>query len=230
MRRWDGAQWVRDPWFEEGAWIEAIHGSAPNDVWVAERKRLSHWDGSTWTAVTLPEDTVAEQVWTPGGGEVWVAGEEAALYRRRGGAWERFEVEDLGGVYVWTSLSGCSPADIWATGKVLGAAGGSGFVYHWDGGGVEPRADVPGRSGAAAGEHRGELLRRAERRVGGSGVSGLSLRRERVVDDGLRRAGARGVGHADGGVGGRQRGLAVAALAVTTAAVAAARAEVEAAV
>jgi hypothetical protein len=133
VRRWDGAAWRADPWFEASSFVSAIHGSGPDDVWVVETGRLSRWDGAAWDEVATPDDEWFEQLWRPDGEDLWAAGDEAAIYRLRGAAWERFAVEDLGGVYVWNSMSGCSPTDIWATGQVLGAGGGGGFAYHWDG-------------------------------------------------------------------------------------------------
>lgn len=134
MIRWEGGQWVPDPWFT-GRSIAQIRGSGADDVWVAlsAESVLAHWDGASWSEVAAPEDEFISALWVPAPGQVWAMGLERGVYRRSAGAWEFFELPDEGGVWIGSSLSGCGPDDLWATANVVGAAGGGAVAYHWDG-------------------------------------------------------------------------------------------------
>lgn len=136
LLKWDGASWTPDPWFAANDTydIRSISGTSAADVWVSTGHELFHWNGAEWSAVSFPDSEIIDNVFATGPNEVWATGNSRNLLRKRGSdAWEVFEVPDVGGVFIWNDIKGCSPTDLWAVGSAISAGGGGAFAYHWDG-------------------------------------------------------------------------------------------------
>lgn len=73
--------------------LHAIHGS----VAVGAGGTVLTHDGSAWSATTLEGAPVLNDVRVVGGGEIWVVGDEAMVYRHDGAEWTRL-VSDLPGI------------------------------------------------------------------------------------------------------------------------------------
>ncbi|HCF61584.1 MAG TPA: hypothetical protein DFS52_26760, partial [Myxococcales bacterium] len=86
------------------------------------------WDGSAWSALTLPPNTKSLLgVWGMHADDVWAVGNERTLLHWDGLTWVRHQmpptelaIEHLDGV--WGSASD----DVWAVGSM-------GLILHWDG-------------------------------------------------------------------------------------------------
>lgn len=82
--------------------------AAPNDV-------VLHWDGSTWSPVTLPTTLKVAfyKVWGIDD-QLWIVGENGIVWHRRAGAWQR-EAEGLATGRL-TTVTGCSASEVYAVG------------------------------------------------------------------------------------------------------------------
>lgn len=83
---------------------------APNDV-------VLHWDGKAWSPETLPAQLGAAlfKVWGSGPDDVYVVGEGATVWHRKGGAWKQEQAATAKGTLL--TVSGCSPSEVYAVGE-----------------------------------------------------------------------------------------------------------------
>jgi hypothetical protein len=97
--RWNGTIWqsleVRTR--EE---LRAVHGTGPDDVWIAGRTSAMHWDGSSWRHHELPRNRRScpphsrcrdytpsvQDLWSGRGG-TWVVAQEGAIFHWTGSEW-----------------------------------------------------------------------------------------------------------------------------------------------
>jgi len=136
LLHWDGLAWSPDSWFAANDidGIRSISGTGPDNVWVSTGFSLFHWTGVAWTPVPFPVGEIIDNVLATDPTEVWATGDSRDLLRQAGGgSWETFQVPDVGGVFIWNDISGCSPTDLWAVGSAVAAASGGAFAYHWEG-------------------------------------------------------------------------------------------------
>ena len=69
-------------------WYFDVYGTAANDVYVGGNEgALQHWDGSTWTAVSLGTDAAVTTIWGPGDGTLYLCGHRGLIMRNTGGGW-----------------------------------------------------------------------------------------------------------------------------------------------
>ncbi len=134
--RWNGAAWAPVPLPPLGARVvSAIHGSAPDDLWLAtiadgpegeqpspDPALLLRWDGARWSPHELPALRSIKAVWARSRTEAWLVGtvdRDPALWRWDGRAWQRDAA--IAAAHVWGDASGT-----WAstrTGEVWHRAG-----------------------------------------------------------------------------------------------------------
>ncbi|HKA88301.1 MAG TPA: hypothetical protein VKE22_11565 [Haliangiales bacterium] len=114
------------------ATLYGVWGTGADDVWIvggnpgqgsaAANDVVLHWSGGTLAPAGPPRRGLAFfKVWGAGG-EMWVAGEGGALWRRAGGAWEDRRLPTSSSI---TTVHGCGANDVWA---VVGQS-----VWHYDG-------------------------------------------------------------------------------------------------
>ena len=119
----------------------AIAVASDTDVWVSYYQSVEHWDGTTWTKVSLTYSLASLS--GVAAGDVWGAGERGSIVHWNGRTWGpaplaaagqnaanqlRFGVNAL-----WASRAD----DIWLTNV--------GYLYHWDGATITP---VTARAGS----------------------------------------------------------------------------------
>jgi hypothetical protein len=111
LAHWDGSGWSQS--YPGGS---AVWANAPDDVWtaspllsiMAEAVEVNHYDGVAWTSWYV-ETSALPRLWSPGPGEVWLAGGGTARFSD--GAWRSTELP-IGSNTIW----GTSAADVWAIG------------------------------------------------------------------------------------------------------------------
>ena len=97
---------------------------APNDVWAVggspdgggPNDVILHYDGTAWTRETLPApaNVALFKVWGPSPDDLYVVGENAVIFHRKAGVWNR-EGEGVGQARL-TTVFGCSAQEIYAVG------------------------------------------------------------------------------------------------------------------
>ena len=134
-----GATWTEafEPG-EQGAMF-GVWGSAPDDVYmvggVVGAGTVTHFDGDTWSPVSIPTSPLLVWVHGFGADDVWTVGEDGVVLHYDGSAWTAIDVgtdEDLWGVW------GAAPDDLWVVGG--GAASDEPVLLHWDGSAFTPVA------------------------------------------------------------------------------------------
>ncbi len=148
----DGTSWTRqDSGTSEVLW--GVWGAAPDDVYAVGGNpfaggvpTVTHYDGSAWTPVVLPELERANvfaffKVWGSGPDDVWVVGQRGVVLHYDGAAWSEV---NIGASVDLISIWGTGPNRIAAVG-----GRGNGWVYRYDGTewmGEQPAA-LPGLNG-----------------------------------------------------------------------------------
>jgi hypothetical protein len=124
ITHWDGTK------FEERAsgttaTLFGVWAAAPNDAWAVggvpdqpdqPNDVVLHWDGTSWKPETLPEQKKVAlfKVWGSSAGDVYIVGEAGLVWHRNSGAWKR-EADGIGKGRL-TTVTGCSPTEIFAVG------------------------------------------------------------------------------------------------------------------
>lgn len=127
--RWDGAAWRPVPGVPEGG--EALWGSSPDDVWIADKY---HWDGATWTdSCAYCGYSAFATMWGSSATDVWYYEMGNTLFHFDGSAWHETPSNDARSFYwVLGGIAGSSSTDVFA---------GSGDLFvHWDGAAWSPAA------------------------------------------------------------------------------------------
>jgi hypothetical protein len=119
----DGAAWkgtIAGSPFKTSIW-----GSGPMDIYALDTFDLTHYDGSTWSDVSLDAASGGTQVWGTGASDVWVMSESSELSHFDGASWQTVQTDLVGELAtVW----GPAPNDLWA-------AGSAGLIAHYNGSG-----------------------------------------------------------------------------------------------
>ena len=124
---WEVAFDATESGAQSGVW-----GSGADDVYVVggtpEQGTITHYDGTDWTPVALPEVPLLVWVFGFGPDDIWSVGEGGGVLHFDGTAWTRIDVgttEDLWGVW------GSSPTDLWMVGGDVN--NGDPLLIHHDG-------------------------------------------------------------------------------------------------
>jgi cysteine-rich repeat protein len=119
-------RWTQMP-TDTFAYLNAVWGSAPEDVFAVGDRKILHYDGSTWTSQALP--AAVEQgytaVWGTASNNVYALGDKR-LDHYDGTSWSTSYTTPFQGRAIW----GSSPNDIWIGGTNDSA---SVFLAHWNG-------------------------------------------------------------------------------------------------
>jgi hypothetical protein len=125
--------------------LNALFVLANDDVWVGSGTVLHHWNGSTWSDVTLPSAgsdlgyfAGIYAVWASAPNDIWVA-RGLDLLHFDGAAWTAVsapqfvpENNDEAG-RLFTGVGGTTPNDVWVAAFAYGSPWGEQIVYHYDG-------------------------------------------------------------------------------------------------
>jgi hypothetical protein len=135
---WNGAAWTVVatplPSDAEAAWLNAVSGTGPDDVWAvggtirladSTRQPLAlHWDGTTWTQHPLPVEADDESdlldVVALGPDEVWAVGfDDLSALRLRwdGTSWQRTPA--TAGIAHYSGVAAVGPSNAWTVGARL---------------------------------------------------------------------------------------------------------------
>jgi hypothetical protein len=100
-----------------------VWGASADDVWAVGGNPLGgvtndvvlHFDGTTWSAVDVPEKrgVALLKVWGTSSSDVWMCGQQGTLWRWNGAAFEAHHLATRGNV---TTVAGRSASDVWAVG------------------------------------------------------------------------------------------------------------------
>ncbi len=98
-----------------------LWGSASNDIWIAGSSGgLSHFDGTTWSAVALSPTAVSPRaIWGSASNDVWLIAASPAFRHWNGVTWLR---DPWSSANALNAINGSSATDVWAvtdTGVIL---------------------------------------------------------------------------------------------------------------
>lgn len=105
--------------------VDAIWASSPTDVYVGGTGKMSHWDGTSWTATTTPNNNYFAMIWGTSATDVYAV-ERHAVYK----------LSPTSATPILTAINGM-PDDTWfhdVTGtsvadvKILGSLSGADYV------------------------------------------------------------------------------------------------------
>jgi hypothetical protein len=119
MLHWNGTGWTK--YITQVVEVKSIWGAATDDVYVVGEFGVSHWDGRTFTEVTLPNAAKPDVVWGFNAHDIWAVGSFETLLHYDGVRWTEMTT-DVDHVSIW----GAAPNDVWAGGE-------NGEISHWDG-------------------------------------------------------------------------------------------------
>jgi hypothetical protein len=129
VQHWDGSKWtsITLPYSVYG-----LSGAATNDVWAAgDVGSFTRWNGTTWTPVSTPGQTVPSQLpygvgalWVSAPNDVWLADVVGGLNHYDGTSVTAFPAR--AGKQPIVTFWGTGANDIWSFGKAA-------EITHWDG-------------------------------------------------------------------------------------------------
>jgi len=119
----------------EGTWLNAVWGSAENDVYAVGPELVIHFGGSQWSTVlgsiSLSGVTL-ESVWGSSAADVYAVGWHWAgpvLLHFNGTQWEDVDVDTIASSAELRGVHGSGPDDVW----VVGALQSNGIALRFDG-------------------------------------------------------------------------------------------------
>lgn len=162
IERWNGSTWSVQPISvpADGGALQAVTATSSTDAWAvgwsgnSQATLIYHWDGSTWTRVSSPNQAgtynILSGVTAIASNDAWAVGQtgtssgpdEPLIMRWNGSTWTvATGVPDPAGDTNLNAVSGDSANDVWATGysnpTTCGHGGSSpkcqGVVLHWGG-------------------------------------------------------------------------------------------------
>jgi hypothetical protein len=112
-----------------------VAATGPNDVWAVGDTtengpqqldpRVEHYDGITWSLVTVPAIGRAIAVTAIAPGDAWILGTELLLH------WHNANWTTFPGLPYFNHITSTAPNDVWASSTA--GAGPDAGVWHWDG-------------------------------------------------------------------------------------------------
>lgn len=133
----------------------SVQGTAADDVWVVGGglglggPMIRHWDGVTWSSVTLDgDDRSLWWVWPEARGVAWVVGERGAIHRvALGGGAPAIEDHSITTAATLYGAWGAGPDDVFFVGGIPNARrdDDDDLILRWDGVAMAPLAGVPSR-------------------------------------------------------------------------------------
>ena len=83
--KWSGSTWQNQPLQDTTTLVDAIGGTGPDDVWIAEQRgrMLHHWNGQTWSASRTGAEAEVTLISGSGAGDVWLGGTAGTILHLR---------------------------------------------------------------------------------------------------------------------------------------------------
>lgn len=126
-RHFDGSDWSNSLIDFGMSEVTGVWGSGPEDMWAVmnlSSNNVWRYDGTSWQDMSPAwVDEYLKDVWVDRGGDVFVVGDNGAIYHYDGSGWEDQSVGGSGTLY---GVSGSSPGDVHAVGS-------DAALYHYDG-------------------------------------------------------------------------------------------------
>lgn len=123
VRRWNGSAWLTPTPAPGVAYdLNAVFAVGANDVYVVGDSNVLHFNGATWSQLTVPAFSSGASIWATAPNDVWI-GAFTTILHYDGVAWS-VSASNLGTTV--NAIWGSGPSDVWAVGNF-------GFVSHWDG-------------------------------------------------------------------------------------------------
>jgi hypothetical protein len=132
LQHWDGSTWSAAPALPEHPPLNAVWGSAANEVWAAgDGGALLRWNGSAWGRAATPATRRLTAVSGTGPANLWIGGERGFIGRWDGGEWRAHPVAEDATVL---ALRVVGPEEAWALTSVGPAWQiGARRILHWTG-------------------------------------------------------------------------------------------------
>jgi hypothetical protein len=116
--------------------VRDLWAAAGNDVWAVGDGTARHFDGTAWTATTLPEPVLLLGVHGVAPDDVWAVGQATdtrvgAAARFDGTAWTVQRIGPAG--LLLRDVFAVAADDVWAVGSSGADETADGHVWHWDG-------------------------------------------------------------------------------------------------
>jgi hypothetical protein len=116
----------------QGTQLNALWGSAWNDVWAGGQDGLLHFDGGAWRAISLPEGaTKVRALWGSGPSDVWAGGDGLAHWDGR--LWSPAAGLPSGEDTSYGSICGSGPKDLWVLSDTGDGPDEEEAILHWQG-------------------------------------------------------------------------------------------------
>lgn len=122
--RWNGKSWHRISWpGVVGLGPQGLSVLAWNNVWISEGQQPQHWNGHSWTTVTMPAGCGDEQIGAASTTDVWTVNvpdgptaQKFVACQWNGRNWRRVEVPHTGETR-FVRLLVVSSASVWVAGQ-----------------------------------------------------------------------------------------------------------------
>ncbi len=106
VRHWNGSAWSVA--YTGSGFITSLYVASPSDVWgVGWEGSAVHYDGSTWTSMTLPRDVGS--IWGSSASDIWAVGYFGAVLHYDGAAWSFVPITEES----FAGVSGSGALDVW---------------------------------------------------------------------------------------------------------------------
>lgn len=116
----DGVAWTASVEAPETA--ELVAGSTADDVWVFGEATARHWNGTSWTTVSVPGLSDPLSGWVSAPGDAWIVGSDDHVFHLEGDTWSEVVDHPL-----------TVPHAVWAAAPDAVFLGGAGGLALWDG-------------------------------------------------------------------------------------------------
>jgi hypothetical protein len=155
--RWKGTSWKvsasPSPGGTHGSSLSAVSADSASDAWAVgffnDGSRTNtlalHWNGSSWTQVTVPDPGVSQALLTGvvalSPTNAWAVGtffdgsqDRTLIVHWNGATWTQVTSPNVAGNDFLNAIGAHSATDMWAVGQVFDSGVTSTLILHWDGG------------------------------------------------------------------------------------------------
>jgi hypothetical protein len=119
VAHYDGVMWTK--YITQVVEVRGIWGAATDDVWAIGLQGFSHWNGSSWSSVSVSAAVDVESIWGTAHDDVWAVGLFQTLVHYDGTSWTAMTTDE-NGIAVWAPSRG----EAWETAEL-------GEITHFDG-------------------------------------------------------------------------------------------------
>jgi len=131
-------QWESEWSLDSSVWLGPISGASADDVWIAGHQRLLHYDGYSWSNVSVPYTFYDIEMADPI--HLWATANDAVLLNSGAGWQQQFSLKGA------SEISLIGPGEIWVLGDEAAARLRDGtwwsFTFEWGNMGLLSDADI----------------------------------------------------------------------------------------